>query len=437
VAASLLHALLHHIKKECISMLVCQLQYFLPPRTYSRLQAAVLILAILLMNTACGSSPLPMQAEQFEIASKDGKTKITGEINYRGVKARARPTVFLVHGTGPSHRDYLAQDGLADARQFTPRHNMFLTIAEALTQEGYAVVRYDTRGVRCSQLSCPGCMKNPQPARWGELCVDNKVRLTASLAAIIEDIQSVHEHAVTRLMVDKSATAFITHSAGSVYLGPLVQNGAVAPRLVINIGGLVESPYDAFLWQNSEWVIGLARKCDTDGDGILKSVELNQCTVSPLLKAAANMALALGERQMSLAEIEADWLPKRKLNLREHAKILASHGEEERNQSGGIVAGAVVGPASYQADLSNDRTAVIERYADMTGKLMYYWGSNDVAVSAEREKRAIPLAAKRPKQLQIREFPGLGHCLGKDELVGPMDDSVMPFLREDLRAAFR
>jgi pimeloyl-ACP methyl ester carboxylesterase len=429
--------LLDQTEKECISMLVCQLQYFLPPRTYSRLQAAVLILAILLMNTACGSSPLPMQAEQFEIASKDGKTKITGEINYRGVKARARPTVFLVHGTGPSHRDYLAQDALADATQFTPRHNMFLAIAEALTQEGYAVVRYDTRGVRCSQLSCPGCMKNPQPARWGELCVDNKVRLTASLAAIIEDIQSVHEHAVTRLMVDKSATAFITHSAGSVYLGPLVQNGAVAPRLVINIGGLVESPYDTVLWQNTDWAIGLARKCDTDGDGILKSVELNQCPASPMVRTMATKSLALGDGQMSLAEMETDWLPKRKLVFKEHLRMLAAFGEEERNKSGGITAGVVVGPVSFLADFSNDQTAVIERYADMTGKLMYYWGNNDVTVSAEREKRAIPLAAKRPKQLQIREFPGLGHCLGKDELVGPMDDSVMPFLREDLRAAFR
>ncbi len=398
---------------------------------------------LVLLNLVAGCAlKLPntatlMQAEQFQIKSKDGKTTLEGEINFRGDKLQPRPTIIMLHGTGPGQRDYVFQDAFAPANEFTIKHAAFLVLAEVLTKDGYAVVRFDTRGVRCSQLNCPACRNAPQPERWGELCVNNAVRLTASLTATIDDIQSVYEHAITRPIVNKNALAFITHSAGGMHLGHLVQRGVVQPKLVIDLAGLAESPREALVWQNTIANIENAKKCDLNFDGILTPTELSQCSLSPMLKKILLMADVIADEPVELDKLESVWLPKRVLALAEQRAIFAKANDEARSQSGGVTVGAVVGPVSYHYDLSLDSTPVLERYADMHGRLIHYWGGKDVSVNMERQILATRSVAKRPKDMLIRQFPELGHGLGRDSLVGPMDDSVLPFLREDLRAALR
>jgi pimeloyl-ACP methyl ester carboxylesterase len=378
-----------------------------------------------------------MQAEQFQIKSKDGKATLDGEINFRGDKLQSRPTIIMLHGTGPGQRDYVFQDAFAPASEFTVKHAAFLVLAEALTKDGYAVVRFDTRGVRCSQLNCPACKNAPQPERWGELCVNNDVRLTASLAATVDDIQSVYEHAITRPTVNKNALAFITHSAGGLHLGHLVQRGMIQPRLVIDLAGLAESPKEAIVWQNTIANIQNAKTCDLNFDGILTLAELSQCSISPMLKKTLSMVGVIADEPVDLAKLESVWLPQKILALAELRTIFANANNEARSQSGGVIVGAIVGPVSYHYDLSLDNTPVLERYADMHGRLIHYWGGKDVSVNMERQILATQSVTKRPKDMLVRQFPNLGHALGRDGLVGPMDDSVLPFLREDLRAAFR
>jgi predicted esterase len=410
-----------------MSCLLVMLRSFL--NKYIFLLRALFTLSLTTISAAAWSiASEPMLAEAFEITSKDGKTKITGEIDFRGDKTQTRTVVILVHGTGPGHRDYLMQDALAEAAQFTIKHAMFLTLAESLTKEGYAVVRFDTRGVRCSQLSCADCKDRPQPKRWGELCVDNAIRLTASLAATIEDIQSVYEYAIKRPMVKKNEVAFITHSAGGQYLAPLIQRGVIQPKLVINVAGLAEDPQAAFFWQNSIRHIQQAKKCDQNED--------DQCVISPMIRAQTMDILAIGAGQVKISDLETTWLAKRTLELKQHLEALNAHDSDERKKPTPLVVGAVVGPVSLFVDTANDKIPVVERYADMVGTLIFYWGEKDVAVDANRQQQAAKNISKRPKNFLVRKFPNLGHSLGTDALIGPMDDSVLPILLKDLREAF-
>ncbi len=404
--------------------------------SYIGLFIALFTTLSLLAETAYGTETNLMQAEQFEIPTKDGKTKLRGEINFRGDKSRARPTVFLLHGTGPAQRDYIAQDALADASQFSLKYAMFLIIAEALTNDGYAVVRFDTRGVKCSQLSCPDCGHDPQPKRWGELCVDNAVRLTASLTAVTEDIQTIHDYALTRPMVDKERTAFITHSAGSFQLGPLILRKTVIPRMVIMLAGLAESTLEGMQWQNTDRIVTIAKKCDLNRDGLLTRDEIDRCGLSPMTKSQVIQPLHLDEGPKTINDISTSWLSNRKLEINALIKNILASDENARNQPGGMVAGAVVGPMAYSYELFQNKQPVVEFYSGMTGKLIYYIGGKDSSIDIDRQRKAILLAERQNKKISIRTFSELGHSLGKDELVGPMDDAIVPHLIKDLQSAF-
>jgi len=81
------------------------------------------------------TKPYPYRAEEVAIASSDGKGTLAGTLTVP-LGAGPFPAAVLVGGSGPNDRD-----------ETTARHQPFLVLADFLTRNGVAVLRYDKRGI--------------------------------------------------------------------------------------------------------------------------------------------------------------------------------------------------------------------------------------------------------------------------------------------------
>jgi alpha-beta hydrolase superfamily lysophospholipase len=77
--------------------------------------------------------PFPYLEEEVHFSS--GNLEMVGTLTYQ-VSSKPLPTVVLVHGSGPHSRD-----------QVIFGHKPFLLLADYLSRRGFAVLRYDKRGI--------------------------------------------------------------------------------------------------------------------------------------------------------------------------------------------------------------------------------------------------------------------------------------------------
>lgn len=82
-------------------------------------------------------APFPYRAIEFEASNPNDKAiKLAGTVTLPEKEGKNEyPAVILVSGSGAQDRDETIED-----------HKLFLVIADALTRQGYAVLRYDDRG---------------------------------------------------------------------------------------------------------------------------------------------------------------------------------------------------------------------------------------------------------------------------------------------------
>ncbi|MCW8107743.1 alpha/beta hydrolase [Alteromonas ponticola] len=82
----------------------------------------------------------PYVKENVTFTSDNGETTLAGTLTFPDNINRALPAVVLLHGTGCYNRDYVVN-----------QHKYFLVLADFLTRNGIAVLRYDKRGCGESQ----------------------------------------------------------------------------------------------------------------------------------------------------------------------------------------------------------------------------------------------------------------------------------------------
>ena len=80
-------------------------------------------------------SPIPYKSEQVEFKNFEDDVLLKGTLTYPDTKSKSYPAVILMHGTGRYDRDYKVYG-----------HKTFLVMADYLSRNGIAVLRYDKRG---------------------------------------------------------------------------------------------------------------------------------------------------------------------------------------------------------------------------------------------------------------------------------------------------
>ncbi|MDF4002591.1 alpha/beta fold hydrolase [Luteibacter sp. PPL552] len=182
-------------------------------RTTCCMVAALLFTLIPFMADAFAADPArpqipraPFPYERREVAFEGGAAGVTlaGTLTVPS-GATSMPAVVLVHGSGKTDRDESAFG-----------HKPFWVLADALSRAGYAVLRYDKRGVGQSTGDGP--------------------------AATTLDFESDARAAVDYLKrvpgIDPKRIAIIGHSEGGT-IAALMSGSASPPAAAISLGGMI------------------------------------------------------------------------------------------------------------------------------------------------------------------------------------------------------
>lgn len=146
--------------------------------------------------------PFPYITESVSFTSEAGKVTLAGELTRPSTDAPC-PAVVLVHGSGAHTRD-----------EVIFLHKPFLLLADCLTRRGFAVLRYDKRGVGAST---------------GDIN-------TATTFSFADDAQAAVEFLKTRAGIDSKRIGVIGHSEGGM-IAPVVASRSADVGFIVLLAG--------------------------------------------------------------------------------------------------------------------------------------------------------------------------------------------------------
>ncbi|WP_375580696.1 alpha/beta fold hydrolase [Marivirga tractuosa] len=133
------------------------------------------------------TKPYPYDTEEVSFKSEEGKVMLAGTLSLPRNK-RNFPTAILISGSGPQNRD----------EEFMT-HKPFLVLADHLTRNGIAVLRYDDRG-------------------FGASTGDHNAATSADFAT---DVKAAIKFLKSRKDIDPEKIGLIGHSEGGL-IAPIV-----------------------------------------------------------------------------------------------------------------------------------------------------------------------------------------------------------------------
>jgi dienelactone hydrolase len=185
----------------------------------------------------------------------DGGWTAAGELDYPAGARGRLPVVVLLHGSGPNDMDQSMPDG---------KGSTFVPISQAVARRGYAVLRFNKRGV----------------TGVGPVLTDDPAELAPPkpYEQIVRDAASVVRFAARSPRVDPSRIYLLGHSEGTQVAANLAADPASAgiprPAGVIVMGVIGTAVKELLTYQI--FGVKLARlheEFDVNGDGYLTSRE--------------------------------------------------------------------------------------------------------------------------------------------------------------------
>lgn len=298
--------------------------------------------------------PYPYKDEEVMFENREAGISLAGTFT-RPEQGASFPAVILVHGSGSLDRDGTLLG-----------HRPYLVLADYLTRHGFAVLRYDKRGVGKSQ--------GTRGATTVELATD-------SLAA--------YEYLKTRPDVRKDKIGMIGHSEGGA-IGPMCAAKVNDMAFLVLLAGPGRPGKDILMDQ----LEAFARAEGTPEEEIKKNLELNRQVLNILASAADAK-----EASQKLHDLLA--------------KEISSLSEKERKnpayQKEAVEANlqAMLQPA-YMAWVRFDSRPYLEK---VTMPVLALNGEKDLWVNPKRNLPEIEASLWKAgnQRYRIMELPGLNH----------------------------
>lgn len=151
------------------------------------------------------SAPFPYDVEQVSFPGGASGVVLSGTLTRPKTTGSTAAAVVLIHGSGKTDRDETAFG-----------HKPFLVLADALTRAGYAVLRYDKRGV-------------------GKSTGDGRAATTLDFKA---DAGAAIRYLHARSDIDKTRIAVVGHSEGGT-IAALMSVDSSPPAAVVSLAGMI------------------------------------------------------------------------------------------------------------------------------------------------------------------------------------------------------
>jgi pimeloyl-ACP methyl ester carboxylesterase len=164
------------------------------------------------------------------------------------------PGVLLVHGSGPIDMDaYIPPEVAPEGKPV----RLFLQLAEYLSERGFAVLRYNKRGVGLN-----------------DTVIDRNVYLNITFQDLVMDAEKAVQVLREQPEVDAADVTIIGHSEGTL-IAPRLAIRDPSIRNIVLMSAAAHSVYDIVHWQVSERNIIYAENLfDTNHDGLLSIQEV-------------------------------------------------------------------------------------------------------------------------------------------------------------------
>lgn len=326
--------------------------------------------------------PFPYKTEEIFFENKTDKILLAGTFTVPD-SAGTFPTVILTAGSGPNDRD-----------ETILGHKPFLVIADHLTRNGFAVLRYDKRGVGQSK---------------GDFA-------RATVQDFTADAESAINYLKTRKEVNKSAIGLIGHSEGGMVV-PMVASKNRSVKFIVLLAAPGIKGTEIVLEQNR---LGLAA-LNMEPENLDKSLKLINELLYDLTK-------------WENTEVERTVLRDRLSQLWEQFPLLVKLKLKKdpyvRNQFNEMV------KPGYRSFLKTNPADFLQK---VKCAVLAINGEKDTQVSADVNLNAIKTALDMSKnyRYEIKKYPNLNHLFQESETgnldeYGEIEQTISPEVLEDI-----
>jgi len=318
--------------------------------------------------------PLPYRSEDVTFHGADGAI-IAGTVTAPSDHG-AHPAVVLVTGSIPTDRDYVAKMG-------SPAHKPFAVLADQLTRQGFAVLRYDSRGVGKS---------------GGDSLNDPESQFEQDIVAGLALLKG-------RPDVDPKRVGIVGHSAGGLLAGRVA---AADPTVAFIV--LLESP-------------GLPGRqfVESQVEAVGKAEGLSDAEIAQRVKLS---------RAVTDAVMSASTPAEARGKIKEAIKTLQQEG-----RSYGLLremtTEALAGGDFYKFLMTHDPAADLSQVRQ---PVLVVAGTKDILVPPELHLPPIRAALEANPQADVCVIPDIGHSMhraqtgshkeAEDSMI-TIDDSVL------------
>jgi uncharacterized protein len=332
------------------------------------LLAAWVVLTPSVEDVATAPGDSPSVTKVVEAFSEEEVTFSHGEITLAGTltlptEGGPHPAVILISGSGPQNRD-------SEIPELVPGYQPFRWIAEHLSAQGVAVLRYDDRGFAQST---------------GEFA-------TATTVDFSYDAEAALDYLLSRDDIDPTSIGLLGHSEGALSVALLAaRRDEVA--LAISLAGTSVSGYEI----------------------LIRQVEL--IWLSEGMPADEAQAAAEQQREVLDLAIEQAWEDLERILVEISLAQIAALPEEQQEALGDAqeVAQSLAAQQLptfqsdwYQSFLTYDP---VDDWARVTVPVLAIFGGQDVQVDADQNRAALAAATARAGNLDVTivTFPEANH----------------------------
>ncbi len=328
-------------------------------------------------------SPFPYKSEEVTFENKKDNITLAGTLtmpNTNGIF----PAVILIAGSGPNDRD-----------ENILGHKPFLVIADYLTKNGFAVLRYDKRGVGSSK----GDFK------------------LATIDDFTADAKSAIDFLKNNSKIDKKQIGVIGHSEGGIVASMLAANNKKDIAFVVLMASPGISGIEIIMKQNE---ISM-QQSGMEVENIERIQKMNREIFENML-------------DWENTEINRNDLRDRLRQLWEQLPILIKLQQKKevfvRNQFNAIVL------PGYRSFLKSQPEKFIQK---ISAPVLAVNGEKDMQVDSQENLSAIKNALEKEGKFkhEIKSYPDLNHLFqecetGQADEYGKIEQTISPQVLEDI-----
>lgn len=330
-------------------------------------------------------APYPYEVEEVTFTNTKEKIDLAGTLTLPR-QAEKFATVILIAGSGPIDRD-----------ETIFAHKPFWVLADYLTRQGIAVLRYDKRGIGESE---------------GEY-------FTATTKDFAEDVEAAISYLKTRKEIDYKNIGLIGHSEGGI-IAPIVAAVNSDVKYIVLMAGLGVTGTELVLAQHHH-----------EFDKLPLTDEKKEDLNDNLIDLYSNV---MNWREYAGSDEERNKL-KEDLGKLWQNLSLETQGETQKDVFIKQTTAKIISPW-FRYFLKTDPTAYIQK---LSIPVLAINGENDTQVEYQSNLDGIEKALKRAnnKQYSIKSYPNLNHLFqesttGEIDEYGKIEQTFSPIVMSDM-----